>query len=269
MAIDPEGTSDTALAGGPSGLFLIHTRRPYRGPVVRAFGPAGWTDGVTIGSGSVHFPDLAQDASGRLHAIWVSGSGKSARLLWRTSKDGVTWGPAVTVDVGGTHLPEMHVAAGPDGRGFVVWDARGGPNGGTSRLMASPLEPYTGPGSPVTKGDPCKWPNCLPAGGKPTAKVGGKKVTLGVTVPSCAKKRVKVELKKLKKKMGPWTVQKVVFRLGKAKKVDGKPVYRAFFPLKGASPAKPLAAAATIHLRAGKKKSKVKLTKRFHACPLA
>jgi hypothetical protein len=270
VTIDPNGTDDTALAGGPSGLFLIHSRSPFRGPVVRKFTGNGWTNGVVIGRGSVNFPDITQDASGRLHALWVANDNPD-RLEWRTSKDGVKWGPIVTIDIAGEHLPELHLAAAPDGKGFAAWDARGGPNGGVSRLMGIPLEPFTGPGSPYKmKGESCKWPNCLPAsGGKPSKKLGGKQVTLGVSVPSCAKKSVKVKLKKLKKKMGSVVVQKVVFKLGKAKKTDKKPAYGATFPLKGATLGKRYTVKATVHYTVGGKAKKLGLSKRFYVCPLA
>ncbi len=260
---------DVTLAGGPGGLYLMYKRgapgaQQY---VVRKFTGTGF--GAPRGVSEKRTPifgDLYQDGSGRLHAVWVANG--PDLLQWRTSKDGAHWGPTVTIDISGDIYPELNVAAAPSGQGFAAWDTRRGPTGAASELEATPLEPYTGPKSKVSKKDKCKWPNCLPAGGKASKKVGKKKTSVQVTIPSCKTKKVKVKLTKLKHKTGNVVVSKVLFQLGKQKKVDKKPAYGTTFKLKGATLGKKYTIKATVFLKIGAKQSKVKLSKAFYACPL-
>lgn len=262
--------SDVTLAGGPGGLYLMYRRggslqRQY---VVRKFTGSGFGQAVGVSERrDPIFGELAQDASGRLHAVWLANG--PDRLQWRTSKDGVTWGPTVTIGISDAVFPRMSVDAAGDAGGFASWDTHRGPNGAISELEATPLEPYTGPGSGIDPRDPCAWSNCLPApGGKPSARLGGREVTTAVSISSCQTKRVKVRLRKLKKRTGRVVVQKVVFQLGRRTITDRKPAYGAVFPLKGATLGKRYTLKATVHLRVGAKTSKLKLSKRFYACPL-
>ena len=262
---------DVTLAGGPGGLYLMYKRggpnaRQY---VVRKFTGSGFGPAVGVSERrDPIFGDLAQDASGRLHAVWMANGPELVQ--WRTSPDGVRWGPIVTIDISSDVYPELNVAGAPDGGGFAVWDTRRGPTGAASELEATPLEPYTGPRSRVAaRGEPCRWPNCLPAGGAAAKQIGGRTVTAQVTIPSCRAKQVRVKLKNLKKKTGNVVVRKVVFQLGGAKKTDRRPAYAAVFPLRGATLGKQYTMRATVHLRVARRSSKVKLAKRFYACPLA
>lgn len=260
---------DATLAGGPNGLYLMYRRgTPGKSQyAVRRFTGSGFGPAVGVSEkGSPLFADLFQDGAGRLHVVWHDN--RSEHVKWRFSPDGASWGPIVTLDPNGDGaLPELNVAASPDGSGFAVWELR--PSGANAPIVVSPLAPYTGKGSRVAaKGEACKWPNCFPDGGKATKKIGSSKVTLRVSVPSCKAKKAHLTLKGLKKLNGRAIVSKVAFQLGKSKRADASAPYRATFSLRGAPPTKRHAARATVRLRVGAKSAKVTLVKRFYACPL-
>jgi hypothetical protein len=145
-----------SLAGGPSGLFLYYEQGPAGATqgVVRKFTGSGWGPAIPVTStGYLRPGDLTQDASGRLHAVWYNNGGADDRLTqWRTSTDGVNWGPTVTIDAAPDFLQtppaSLHVGAAPDGQGFAVWDS-GQPGGAFDYLLAVPLEPFTFPTQPT------------------------------------------------------------------------------------------------------------------------
>jgi hypothetical protein len=140
-----------SLAGGPSGLFLYYEQGPAGATqgVVRQFTGSGWGPAIPVTSiGYLRPGDLTQDASGRLHVVWYSNGGADAGLTqWRTSTDGVNWGPTVTINAAPDFLQALHVGAAPDGQGFAVWDS-GQPGGSFDYLLAVPLEPFTFPTQP-------------------------------------------------------------------------------------------------------------------------
>jgi hypothetical protein len=140
-----------SLAGGPSGLFLYYEQGPTGATqgVVRKFTGSGWSQAAPVtGTGYLRPGDLSQDASGRLHATWFNNGGADSRLLqWRTSTDGVNWGPTVTINATPDVFDSLHVGAAPDGQGFAVWNS-GQPGGSWSYLRAVPLEPFTFPAQP-------------------------------------------------------------------------------------------------------------------------
>jgi hypothetical protein len=137
------------LAGGPSGLFLFYERHTQAGDerVIRKFIGNGWSPATPVsGAGDLRQGDLSQDASGRLHAIWINSGSQPDSLEWRTSTDtdGVNWGPTVTVNVSDDMFP-VHVGAAGDGQGFALWDSQQSASGAASDLRAVPLEPFTFP----------------------------------------------------------------------------------------------------------------------------
>jgi hypothetical protein len=140
-----------SLAGGPSGLFLYYEQGPAGATqgVVRKFTGSGWGPAIPVTSTGYARPgDLTRDASGRLHVVWWNNAGADDGLTqWRTSTDGVNWGPTVTINAAPDFARTLHVGAAPDGQGFAVWDS-GAPGGASDYLLAVPLEPFTFPTQP-------------------------------------------------------------------------------------------------------------------------
>ena len=155
---------EARLAEGPNGLFLatlegsINDRRV----VVRKFTGSGFGPPTVASPDDARGIDLHQDASGRLHAVWVTGYGADSALRWRTAADGASWGPTHTLSVG--ESPQnTRVAAAADGQGFAVWTNGNGQGGAQVRMV--PLEPLPEPPLPpvVVKPDPPVLPPVRPA----------------------------------------------------------------------------------------------------------
>jgi hypothetical protein len=244
--------------------------------------------------GDLRVGDLSQDASGRLHAVWINnGTQPVDELRWRTSADGVNWGQTVTINAAEEMFPELHVAAAVDGLGFTVWDSHVGPSGAVSDLRAVPLEPFDFPPQPQQPGqsggqtvtqpggggaaDPCQAPNCVPTGGNPTASVGNRTFTAEVVIPSCQTKQVKARLRVNKRRVRGKvvvTVKKVVFRLDRGtRKRDKRPPYKKTFSLRGAKAGSLHTLRAKVFLTVKKGRAKaakrtLKLSKKFRICPL-
>ena len=130
-----------ALASGRRGLWLAHeisAGYPDR-MVVRKFSgnrfgrahriPAG-RRGLTPVAGAA----LAQDAAGRMVAVWYSSTGE--RLEYSKSRTGRRWTRARVLTTGVETPADLQVALGPDGRGLVVWDENTGPNVNGVRISA-------------------------------------------------------------------------------------------------------------------------------------
>gem|GEM_PF-6827941 len=136
-AADVGVASHPKLAGGPSGLFLL-AGNGSTGLNVRRFNGSGFGASVPIGPGQSPSKHLAQDASGRLHAVFQRDDANPLRLIHAVSDDGgLRWrsGTLVTqriVTDGGIH--DLRVAAAPDHLGFAVWHA--GLGAGDVRIAA-------------------------------------------------------------------------------------------------------------------------------------
>jgi hypothetical protein len=258
QAIDQQSENDAALAGGPGGLVLLYERgTPGQEQYVeRKFTGSGWSPATPVSEiGGLRVGDLMQDASGRLHAVWIN---NETHPRWRTSTDGV------------------------------------GSSGAVSDLRAVPLEPFDFPPQPQQPGesgqaggggqtgaggkagDACQAPNCIPAGGNPSSSVGNKSFMAEVVIPSCQTKqvnaRVRIEKRKVCGKVVV-TVKQVVFRLdcGKRKR-DKKPPYTKLFSLTGAKPGSlhTLRAKVSLTVKKGRAKAEkrtLKLSKKFRVCP--
>ena len=77
---------------------------------------------------------LAQDAAGRMVAVWYSSTGE--RLEYSKSRTGRRWTRARVLTTGVETPADLQVALGPDGRGLVVWDENTGPNVNGVRISA-------------------------------------------------------------------------------------------------------------------------------------
>jgi hypothetical protein len=294
QAIDQQSENDAALAGGPGGLVLLYERgTPGQEQYVeRKFTGSGWSPATPVSEiGGLRVGDLMQDASGRLHAVWIN---NETHPRWRTSTDGVGWAQTVTINASEDMLPGLHVGAAGDGLGFTVWDSHVGSSGAVSDLRAVPLEPFDFPPQPQQPGesgqaggggqtgaggkagDACQAPNCIPAGGNPSSSVGNKSFMAEVVIPSCQTKqvnaRVRIEKRKVCGKVVV-TVKQVVFRLdcGKRKR-DKKPPYTKLFSLTGAKPGSlhTLRAKVSLTVKKGRAKAEkrtLKLSKKFRVCP--
>ncbi len=140
------------VAAGPRGLFVMLTTGGHL--EVRRFGGATFGPPVTIpgsSSNSLSGSDLAQDAAGRLQAVFNDASGN---LYQSSSEDGVTW--ATQTLTTSASLEEERVAAAADHGGLVVWTAD---TGSHARLYALPLAAPPAPApapapAPVAPGRP-------------------------------------------------------------------------------------------------------------------
>ena len=121
-AVAGPGT-DTRLAGGPRGIYLMaKTGSSKKRYVIRRFGAGAFGRPRALSTrGDPIFNDLTQDGGGRLHAVWLNG----ARALVGRASDGTSfWGPARELVPSSVSMFDIELAAGADGRGIVVW--RGG-----------------------------------------------------------------------------------------------------------------------------------------------
>jgi hypothetical protein len=156
------GNSESALNAGASGVFLTYRSRSASGsalgmrrfdPGSSSFGPPAYVQGADpIDSGRVEYPDSFQSQGGRVHLVWRS-LFDGGRLRYRTSPNGVGFGPAGTLATGESFV-EPEIAVG-DETGFVVWT-----NGFTVR---------------VVRVDPREDPTRAGSGGTPTASPVGKR----------------------------------------------------------------------------------------------
>jgi hypothetical protein len=142
---------DTHLSSGPAGVGLLenlvgadgvpHNLVYRRFDGTSSFGPA-----KTVFAGSSAQEAVGQDASGRVHAVWINGG----NLLYGRSDDGgTTWRTATRlVADGGAGDPQA--AAAPDGQGVAVYT-----DSGTVRaipLSSSTTGTGTGPGTTTSSG---------------------------------------------------------------------------------------------------------------------
>lgn len=271
-----------AIASGPGGLFVMYQRGSARGPqrlVVRRFGGAGFGPAVPIGepirSGGDPIPaDLAEDRSGRLHAVWIDTRSRRVRAAASTA-GGATWGKRVTIAAGRSApgaarlFPRLDVAAAPDGLGYAVWVAgRARKGGGALKLHAAQLEPPGPHGS-------CRLPNCLILGGRPRGASGNKRFDLRVRVVSCARRRLKVEAKVgiAPRRGSEARLRRVALRLDgrKTRRAGGRPPTASFsFPRAARGGRHRLVAKLALSVAGGRGGShgrKLTLREAFAACP--
>jgi hypothetical protein len=140
-------STGTSLASGPSGTFLAYRRaslgddraRLHRyDPVTRTVDAGREIQGADALDNDVFDPDLAQDASGRLHAVWWSLL-RGGRLRYRRSDDaGATFSAAGNL-AASEPFNDPEVAAAPDGTGFAVW------NGASGAVRVVELDPQAEP----------------------------------------------------------------------------------------------------------------------------
>jgi hypothetical protein len=182
-----EDSTETSLASGPSGTFLAYRRarlgddwaRLHRyDPVTQSFDAGREIQGPHALDDDVLEPDLAQDASGRLHAVWRSGL-RGGRLRYTRSDDaGASFATAGNLALS-EPFGDPEVAAAADGTGFAVFNGAGG----AVRVVelapqpepdvaAPPAEP---PAEPVA--DPPAVP--APAGPRPPAELEVTRLLLG------------------------------------------------------------------------------------------
>ncbi|MFN8124724.1 MAG: hypothetical protein U0237_20140 [Thermoleophilia bacterium] len=133
-------TSDTVpsihLATGPAGNLVMGTGGPVANTSIRVRTLNGGTLGPEIrisapGDDNTAFAYLSADQSGRFHAVWRS---NGEDLNYRTSPNGTTWSPIKRlVRITRDSIYPPVVAAGPDGKGWVVYNTQ---NTGTGPVWA-------------------------------------------------------------------------------------------------------------------------------------
>jgi hypothetical protein len=180
-------STETSLASGPSGTFLAyrHARLGDDGarlhrydPVTRTVDAGREIQGDDALDNDVFEPDLAQDASGRLHAVWRSGL-RGGRLRYRRSDDaGASFSAAGNLAASEPfHDPE--VAAAADGTGFAVW------NDGSGAVRVVELdpqpEPADAPPPPAPVADPPPAPAPVPAAPRAPAELQVTRLLLGAS----------------------------------------------------------------------------------------
>jgi hypothetical protein len=239
-----EDVSNPRLAGGTSGLFLAYRRnvggdfhvglRRYDGPAHAFTAPAYIQGGSGIDVDEVFDVDLAQDAAGRLHAVWHSGY-QNDRLRYTRSDDGGATFSAPANLAASEVFARPRVAAGADGQGFATWQDGGG--SGAIRVVA--LDPQPEPAAPP-QAPPAAKPPAPPGapplyGGRTRTRyvngVGGTK--LGIEVPrGCLlpgqRYRVTLKIKRAKRKGRVVVkIRKATFYVqSKLKKTDKKAPFR-------------------------------------------
>jgi len=155
------------LVSGPSGLFIVYQDQSVVGnerigvnkfdPATRRFGPEVR---VAAGPGETNqtLEDAYEDASGRIHVVWNSSAGTDSAVSTDGGRSFQVLG-IVTTD----SPIARDVAAGPDGRGWVVYI--GEPPGNAVLLAPLPVPPKNttvqAPGASITFGVPqgCVQPN--------------------------------------------------------------------------------------------------------------
>ena len=186
-----------AIASGPGGLFVMYQRGPARGAqrlVVRRFTGGGFGPATPIGepirSGGRPVPaDLAEDASGRLHAVWIDYRSNRLRAAASTA-GGAVWGKPLTIASGKAIasialplFPRLDLAAAPDGLGYAALD---GPrkSGIEVKASTSARRSWNRPARTAPAG--CRTVSSSVAGRARAS--GNKRFELRVRVASCARR---------------------------------------------------------------------------------
>ncbi|MDO9354662.1 MAG: hypothetical protein Q7T55_13275 [Solirubrobacteraceae bacterium] len=158
---------DPRAASGPSGSFVATDSTPsYPTPadalLVRRIGEDGTIGApqdIIAGTGNdAEDLDLAQDAGGRVHAVY-NDIDHGIRLTYQWSKRGETWGTPQVIDDPGAGYSYNELGVGPDGGGWVVNEKKSSANGafGPIHVVAldakgssDPPAPTPAPGAPPT-----------------------------------------------------------------------------------------------------------------------
>ncbi len=269
-----------ALASGPAGLFAMYERGGGHGGrrlVVRRFTGAGFGPATPIGEplrGAHPTPaNLAEDASGRLHAVWIDY--RSHRIRAAASiAGGAIWGRPFTiaagdaVPAGDRSVPRLDLAAAPDGLGYATWVGGSG-RGEAFTVRAAQLEPHGPHGS-------CRLPNCLVLGGAAHATAGGLGFALRVRVVSCAPHRLRAEAKVAISPRGPARprarLQGVSMRRdgGRSVRAHGRPPTATFsFDRGGRGTGHRVTAKVTLSVPGdgGRRQRALTLERSFASCP--
>lgn len=264
---------DPRLAAGPAGtLLLLGVGQPGSTRlVVRKYDGAGFGAPVTISeTGDPIFPDLyAEPQTGTFYATWIDNRTPN-QLKFASSKDGVTWSQQHVLITGDEpdNAFNLQIAAGPNGKGFVVYDR----NGDNGKLAAVPFDANasssSGGGSSGVNGG---------AGETPVqhVTVGGQVITL-LAPKRCVKPGTRIRLRvthRQKVRLSPKRRVKIVyviFNLDKVKKKDAKAAFRKDFSTNGFKASSRHKVGAKIKLRPVKGHAKIPLkTLRgsFRICP--
>lgn len=200
------------LAGGPRGLFLLSTLED-KTLSARKFNGTTFGPGVIVATG-VDQPSLHafQDASGRLHAVFVHGDADGLHLRHAVSDDGVAWRSGTVVTQTGSEggFASTRVATAPDHVGVVAWNAGAGQIRVASVGPDAPVDPVAGPPppapvppAPVAPAPAAKRKPSLRvtgsakrAGSKVRIRIDGKlRLPLGVSKGAGCNGKVKVKVK--------------------------------------------------------------------------
>jgi hypothetical protein len=122
QAVGPRSAANTEarLASGPGGLYLGYEVDAGGGNadfVVRRFTGSGW-GAPTVVAPEASKPDLHEDPSGRLHALWTDTSGLRYRST--TNDANTTWSAPQTL-VSGESFAFPRLAVNASGSGWAVW----------------------------------------------------------------------------------------------------------------------------------------------------
>jgi predicted lipoprotein with Yx(FWY)xxD motif len=134
---------DTRLVSGPRGAYVgyvVETGPTRSAFLIRKFNGAGWDAPQTLTAGASTV-DLAEDPSGRLHALYVDTGG--LRYRYTTNAANTSWSTPQTVSTGDSYS-FARLAVNADGNGWAVWAGNG------RVVRAVPLHGlYTGPSTQV------------------------------------------------------------------------------------------------------------------------
>jgi hypothetical protein len=133
---------ETRVVSGPGGIYVGYAIQAAAGSdafVIRRFDGAGWGAPTTIAT-NVDAPDLFEDPTGRLHAIWAGAGGLHYRSTTNTSN--TAWDAPQTVATG-DNFAFARLAVNAAGNGWATW-------AGNTGVKAIPLHGvYSGPQSVV------------------------------------------------------------------------------------------------------------------------
>jgi hypothetical protein len=256
------------LASGPSGVFLLYDE-PSR-LIARKLVGGAFDAPVEVASGFRADPQLFQDPSGRLHAVYPGGS--ATDLRYRISLDGVSWGPELLLAPDGANPFRTKIAAGADGRGFAVWQnggifaaalesavpvptgGGGSSGGGGAGTGAGTTGPSGGGGAGGTGGGATRPPNRV------TVRIGGLEITLVLPegcVPAGRPVELRIIIRRARRaryagarRTRALRVRRVRFTVDRSRLTDRRPPFKASFSSRGMAAGSRHGASAQLTLSA-------------------
>jgi hypothetical protein len=135
-----DANTELSLTSGPSGIYLGYAVTAGAGAanfVMRRFTGSGW-GAPTVVARNATGPDLFQDPTGRLHALWSESS--ALRYRSATSTANTAFGAARTL-VTGDNFAFKRLAVNAAGNGWAVWVGSQGVRG----VPLTSATTYTGP----------------------------------------------------------------------------------------------------------------------------